>query len=168
MSDIAPYFFVLLTFGAVAAAVFGLGRYVSIQMQIQRRLPASGMGGSDSPGFQSTARLYAFIAKHFDERRFGVDNTLRGKLRRDLVRAGFSAATRSISISSFDWRGHCAAVARLRPDPDVFAQLPLLGKFGVLLILASNRDPGNGCLPVSPSAPDDRQISANISGYARI
>jgi len=29
------------------------------------------------------------IARHFDERRFGVDDTLRGKLRQNLVRAGY-------------------------------------------------------------------------------
>ena len=55
---------------------------------MQRRLPASILGG-EAFGIQSTSRLQAFIAKNFDERRFGVDNTLRGKLRRDLVRAGF-------------------------------------------------------------------------------
>ena len=65
MSDVAVITFVLFTFGAVVAAVFGIGRYMHVQMQIQRRLPAYGVGG-DSPSAHSTARLYAFIAKHFD------------------------------------------------------------------------------------------------------
>jgi len=29
------------------------------------------------------------VARHFDEKRFGVDDTLRGKLRLNLVRAGY-------------------------------------------------------------------------------
>jgi tight adherence protein C len=78
----------LLLFGAVVAAVYAGGRYLNIYMQVQRRLPASGPG-EESRGAQSVSSLKAFITKNFDERRFGVDETLRGKLRRDLVRAGF-------------------------------------------------------------------------------
>lgn len=88
MLEISPIVFTLLAFGAVAAAVFGIGRYVVVQAQIQRRLPVSSPV-SEVLSAQTTSRLQAFIAKNFDERRFGVDNTLRGKLRRDLVRAGF-------------------------------------------------------------------------------
>ena len=135
MSDLASLTFLLLTFGAVVAAVFGVGRYLFVQMQMQRRLPASGLGGSDSPAAQSTARLYAFIAKHFDERRFGVDNTLRGKLRRDLLRAGFFRND-ALNIYIF------ARLALVVAFPllayiliQVFAgQISLLLKFAVLLI----------------------------------
>src|ERR1700674_3987763 len=88
MLDISPIVFTILAFGAVAAAVFGIGRYVVVQAQMQRRLPVS-VASADLLSEQTTSRLQAFIAKNFDERRFGVDNTLRGKLRRDLVRAGF-------------------------------------------------------------------------------
>jgi tight adherence protein C len=87
MSELTPYLVTFLAFCAVAAAVYGVGRYVAVYMQVQRRLPV-GLGG-ESLGGQSTARLHAFITKHFDERRFGVDDTLRGKLRRELVKAGF-------------------------------------------------------------------------------
>jgi tight adherence protein C len=89
--ELAPILFSLLAFGAVAAAIFGVGRYVVVQAQIQRRLPISA-AASELLSAQTTSRLQAFIAKNFDERRFGVDNTLRGKLRRDLVRAGFFRA----------------------------------------------------------------------------
>src|SRR5476649_2285196 len=88
MPDISSIIFILLTFGAVVGAVFGIGRYATVHAQVQRRLPASGIGG-ESFGAQQTSRLQAFIAKNFDERRFGVDNTMRGKLRRDLLRAEF-------------------------------------------------------------------------------
>jgi tight adherence protein C len=33
--------------------------------------------------------MQAFVAKHFDEKRFGIDGTLRGKMRREFVRAGY-------------------------------------------------------------------------------
>ena len=88
MAQLAPIFFTLLAFGAVAAAVFGVGRYVLVQAQIQRRLPVS-TAASDLLSAETTSRLQAFIAKNFDERRFGIDNTLRGKLRLDLLRAGY-------------------------------------------------------------------------------
>jgi tight adherence protein C len=88
MSDFAPIVVAILAFSAVAAAVFVIGRYLATQMQVQRRLPASAQGGEFATA-QSTSSLQAFIARHFDEKRFGIDSTLRGKLRRDLVRAGF-------------------------------------------------------------------------------
>ena len=88
MSEYLPLLISLLAFGTVAAAVIGLGRYFATQMQVQRRLPASSIGGSTSSN-QLTANLHAFIARHFDEHRFGVDSTLRGKLRRELVKAGY-------------------------------------------------------------------------------
>ena len=88
MSDFVPIFIAVLSFSAVAAAVFVVGRYLSTQLQMQRRLPASVQGG-EFRAAQANTRLQTFIARHFDERRFGVDSTLRGKIRRDLVRAGF-------------------------------------------------------------------------------
>ena len=133
MFDLAPTFVIVLTFCAVVAAVVGVGRYVSIQLQMQRRLPVSVAGG-DFGAFQST-RLHAFIAKHFDERRFGVDNTLRGKLRRDLVRAGFF---RNDALNHYIF----ARIALVIVLPLLsyvlmqafFIEIPLLLKFGVLLV----------------------------------
>ena len=135
MSNLASLTFLFLTFGAVVAAVFGIGRYVSIQMQMQRRLPTTGVGG-DSPSIQSTARLYAFIAKHFDERRFGVDNTLRGKLRRDLLRAGFFRND-ALNIYIFARLALVIVLPLLTYiiTQAFFAQVPLLYKFGVLLVV---------------------------------
>src|SRR5258706_11054273 len=92
MSDTASIIFILLIFGAVMGVVFGIGRYVSVQAQMQRRLPVAGagLGGrGESFGAQQSSRLQAFIAKNFDERRFGFHNTMRGKGRRDLLRARF-------------------------------------------------------------------------------
>jgi tight adherence protein C len=134
MSELAPIAVILLAFGAVAAAVYGIGRYLNIYMQVQRRLPATGLG-DESPSGQSTTRLQAFITKHFDERRFGVDNTLRGKLRRELVRAGFF---RNDALNVYIF-ARMALVVVLPTFAYIilqafFNEIPLLLKFAVLLV----------------------------------
>jgi tight adherence protein C len=88
MFDYLPYFIIFLAFSAVAVLVIVLGQYLSTQTHLQRRLRAPVHAPGTAPGRRSTV-LQEFIAKHFDERRFGVDSTLRGKLRRELIRAGF-------------------------------------------------------------------------------
>jgi tight adherence protein C len=88
MQDSIPLFVAVLSFGAVTAIAFVVGQYVWLQARIQRRLLApaqtSGVERARPP-----KALDTFIARHFDEKRFGVDDTLRGKLRRELVRAGY-------------------------------------------------------------------------------
>ncbi len=88
MSELIPIFVAFLAFIAVTAMVLVAGRYLAIQMQVQRRLPAN-MAGGHLVSTHLAAGLHAFIARHFDEMSFGVDSTLRGKLRRELVKAGF-------------------------------------------------------------------------------
>jgi tight adherence protein C len=87
MPDSIPLIVAILSFGAVSAIAFLVGQYVWAQSRIQRRLslptPASNL---------TTTRprtLDAFIAKHFDVKRFGLDDSLRSKLRRELVQAGY-------------------------------------------------------------------------------
>src|SRR5229473_6449269 len=88
MQDSIPLLVAVLSFGAVTAIAFVVGQYVWVQARIQRRLSApaqtSGVARTRPP-----RALDAFITRHFDEKRFGVDETLRGKLRRELVRAGY-------------------------------------------------------------------------------
>jgi tight adherence protein C len=86
MPDALPIVIATLFFGAVTAAVFVLGQYFVTQTQIQRRLPAHSRNAA--AGLPESV-LRTFVKKHFDERRFGIDSTLRGKLRRELLRAGF-------------------------------------------------------------------------------
>ena len=86
MPDALPILITVLFFGAVTASVFVLGEYLTTQAQIQRRLPMQARGAA---GGQADTALRAFIKKHFDERRFGIDSTLRGKLRRELLKAGY-------------------------------------------------------------------------------
>src|SRR6266403_3064072 len=85
MQDSMPYLVALLSFGAVSAVGFLVGQYFVEQSRIQKRLAVpSHSVRSDSP-----PALAKFIARYFDEKRFGVDETLRGKLRRELVKAGY-------------------------------------------------------------------------------
>jgi tight adherence protein C len=87
MPNSIPLIVAILSFGAVSAIAFLVGQYVWAQSRIQRRLslptPASNLART-RPG-----TLDAFIAKHFDVKRFGLDDSLRGKLRRELVQAGY-------------------------------------------------------------------------------
>ena len=85
MLDSIPLIVAILSFGTVAAIAFVAGQQVWMQSRIQRRL-AVPTDGSDVPAPKA---LNAFITRYFDERRFGVDDTLRGKLRRELIKAGY-------------------------------------------------------------------------------
>src|SRR5712691_10191043 len=88
MSELMPFVVAALSFGAVAAMVFVVGQYLATQAQMHRRLPIPARPPDSSFG-STPGALQAFIARHFDEKRFGVDSTLRGKLRRELLRAGY-------------------------------------------------------------------------------
>jgi tight adherence protein C len=87
MQESIPLIVAVLSFGTVSAVVFLVGQHVWVQSRIQRRLslptPTSNPTGA-RPG-----ALDAFIGKHFDVKRFGIDDSLRGKLRRELVQAGY-------------------------------------------------------------------------------
>src|SRR5436305_14599162 len=89
MADLVPVLIAVLAFAAVAAVVFVAGQHMATQAQMQRRLPASVQGPSDSAIGLPPGVLQGFIAQHFTEKKFGVDSTLKGKLRRDLLRAGY-------------------------------------------------------------------------------
>src|SRR6266446_10210256 len=88
MQESIPLLVAVLSFGAVTALAFVVGQYVWVQSRIQRRLSAPAHTSRVAKARPPKA-LDAFITKHFDEKRFGVDETLRGKLRRELVRAGY-------------------------------------------------------------------------------
>jgi tight adherence protein C len=87
MQESIPLIVAILSFGTVSAVVFLVGQHVWVRSRIQRRLslptPTSNPTGA-RPG-----ALDAFIGKHFDVKRFGIDDSLRGKLRRELVQAGY-------------------------------------------------------------------------------
>jgi tight adherence protein C len=87
MADWTPLIVTVLAFVAMAGFVFVGGQYYVRSMHIRRRLPLP-LGVSADPA-GSAGGIGRFVARHFDEKRFGVDNTLRGKLRLNLVRAGY-------------------------------------------------------------------------------
>jgi tight adherence protein C len=84
----APVLIALLSFGTVFGLVFVIGQYLWTQARLQRRLPAVAQQGGPANAQPSRNPLGA-IVRHFDEKRFGVDEGLRGKLRRELTRAGY-------------------------------------------------------------------------------
>jgi tight adherence protein C len=87
MSDLAPIIVPILTFGVVAAIVFVIGQYYALQVRVHQRLPVQTVGAGISGG-PPPRGFDAFIARNFDERRFGMDAARREKLRGDLLKAG--------------------------------------------------------------------------------
>jgi tight adherence protein C len=87
MQESIPLIVAALSFGTVSAVAFLVGQHVWVQSRIQRRLspptPTSNLART------RPRALDAFIGKHFDVKRFGIDDSLRGKLRRELVQAGY-------------------------------------------------------------------------------
>jgi tight adherence protein C len=87
MSDLTPIIVPLLSFGAVAAIVFVVGKYYALQVRMQQRLPAH-TDGAELSGAPPLRGLDAFVARSFDGRRFGIDAARHEKLRGDLLKAG--------------------------------------------------------------------------------
>jgi tight adherence protein C len=87
MQESIPLIVAILSFGTVSAVVFLVGQQFWVQSRIQRRLSLP--TPSSNPTGARPGALDAFIGKHFDVKRFGIDDSLRGKLRRELVQAGY-------------------------------------------------------------------------------
>ncbi|HLH98084.1 MAG TPA: type II secretion system F family protein [Xanthobacteraceae bacterium] len=86
MTDLAPLIVPLLSFAAVALLVLFAGHAYALQARMQQRLPAP---ASFDIAATPSRGLRAFVARNFDEKRFGIDATRRDKLRMELVRAGY-------------------------------------------------------------------------------
>jgi tight adherence protein C len=91
MTDAVPLLVAAMSFGCVAIVVFVVGRHLSSQATMQRRLPipTSTSGGGDLSATVVPNFFLAALAEKVDEKRFGIEGPIRSKLRRDLVRAGF-------------------------------------------------------------------------------
>jgi tight adherence protein C len=91
--DLSSLLITILAFGAVAITVFAIGQFVAVQIRVHQRVAAQGQGAAQrrdagsAPGLASG--FDALVSVIFDEKRFGVEGSLRTKLRRDLIRAGF-------------------------------------------------------------------------------
>jgi tight adherence protein C len=88
MSDWIPILVALLAFCAMAGVAFVIGQHYAKAFHLNRRLPVSSGAALQSPAAAGggVARL---VARHFDEKRFGVDAATRSKLRLSLVQAGY-------------------------------------------------------------------------------
>jgi tight adherence protein C len=88
MGDWTPLLVASLAFCAMGGAVFVAGQYYLRAATLARRLPAPVSEEAPS-GRETGSNIARLVTRHFDEKRFGVDDTLRGKLRLNLVRAGY-------------------------------------------------------------------------------
>ena len=77
----------ILAFGAVAIGVFAIGQFIAVQIRVHQRVAAQGRGLETATGLASG--FDALVSTFFDEKRFGVEGSVRTKLRRELIRAGF-------------------------------------------------------------------------------
>jgi tight adherence protein C len=83
----------ILAFGAVAIGVYAIWQFLSVQIRVHQRVVAQGQDAAQSgdadtaPGLASG--FDALVSTIFDEKRFGVEGSVRTKLRRELIRAGF-------------------------------------------------------------------------------
>jgi tight adherence protein C len=76
-----------LAFGAVGIGVFVIGQFVAVQIRVHQRIAAQGRDAETASGLASG--FDALVLTIFDEKRFGVEGSVRAKLRRELVNAGF-------------------------------------------------------------------------------
>ncbi len=83
----SPVLIAVLVFGAVAIAVFVVGQFALVQSRVRRRVAAHARDDEASPGLASG--FDALVSTYFDEKRFGIEGSVRAKLRRELIRAGF-------------------------------------------------------------------------------
>jgi tight adherence protein C len=91
MLEWTPVLVALMAFVCVAAVVYVVGRYMTGQALMHRRLPIHASGSQPSGLTEDVVPNYflASLTKKIDEKRFGIEGPLRVKLRRDLVRAGY-------------------------------------------------------------------------------
>src|SRR6266404_8840422 len=77
----------ILAFGAVAIGVFAIGQFIAVQIRVHQRVAAQGRDVETASGLSSG--FDALVSTIFDEKRFGVEGSVRTKLRRELIRACF-------------------------------------------------------------------------------
>jgi|SRR5271169_511751 len=88
MSEWIPLLVALLAFCSIAGITFFAGQYYLRTVQFNRRLP-NPQGASLQSTTATGGGIARLVARHFDEKRLGVDAATRGKLRLSLVQAGY-------------------------------------------------------------------------------
>lgn len=86
MADWAPFLVTVMAFCAIAGMAFAGGQFYLRTLKLRRRLPVAHERRAE---FDTAGNITRLVSRHFGEKRFGVDDTLRSKLRMNLVRAGY-------------------------------------------------------------------------------
>ena len=81
-----PVMTMVMSFGAVAAFVYVMGQYVATEVRVQKRATIPQRKQEATNLF---AGVNALVSTYFDEKRFGVEDSYKANLRRELLRAGF-------------------------------------------------------------------------------
>jgi tight adherence protein C len=89
MLEMTPFFVVFIAFAVVAGGVVVVGRLLSNQASMQRRLPVPALAAGGPRRNVQGSGFLSSLANRIDEKKFGVNSVLRTKLRRELVRAGY-------------------------------------------------------------------------------
>src|SRR5215469_12372241 len=87
MNEWIPLLVAMLAFCSMAGITFVAGQYYLRAVHLTRRMPVP--QGAPLQAAEATGPIVGFVARHFDEKRFGVDAAKRGKLRLSLVQAGY-------------------------------------------------------------------------------
>jgi tight adherence protein C len=89
MLEMTPLLITFIAFAVVAGGVVVVGRFLSNEASMQRRLPVPVLAAGAQPRKAQEKNLLSSLANKIDEKKFGVNNVLRTKLRRELMRAGY-------------------------------------------------------------------------------
>jgi tight adherence protein C len=81
-----PLMTMVMAFGAVATFVYVMGQYVATEVRVQKRATIP-QRKPESPTL--FAGVNALVSTYFDEKRFGLEDSYKANLRRELLRAGF-------------------------------------------------------------------------------
>ena len=91
--ELSIHLITILAFGAVAIGVFAIGQFLAVQIRIHQRVAAQGQDAAQRRDAETAAGLAsgfdALVSTIFEEKRFGVEGSVRTKLRRELISAGF-------------------------------------------------------------------------------
>src|SRR5437588_8128324 len=91
--ELSIHLITILAFGAVAIGVYAIAQFLSVQIRVHQRVAAQGQTaaqGRDAEAAPGLASGFdALVSTLFEEKRFGVEGSVRTKLRRELIRACF-------------------------------------------------------------------------------
>src|SRR5262245_51151928 len=91
--ELSIHLITILAFGAVAIGVYAIAQFLSVQIRVHQRIAAQGQDAAQSRDGEAAqglaSRFDALVSTLFEEKRFGVEGSVRTKLRRELIRAGF-------------------------------------------------------------------------------